>query len=527
MKKVTDKNSIIIIVSILVVLLIISIIIYNNRKQSKLWEQAKVTNTSESYQKYLESYPDGEYKITADSMYDQALWKEAVDSSFFEVFQSYINKRPKGIHTDEAKKIMQKSNELPSLNGFSIGKKELLIFKNHERFLIVGISKRIDESSVKTQLIIYRCNNKKILTNESIWKIAWKSPVEEAYKYESLYVLNTDKAALILSGYNNGGAYGLSSYFVVKFDDNGKITPDTQIEGVRSQNVIKKDKTLTIIEDCKRTDYQVVNDIISQKITLRSDMAPAGAVKATFKVTDSQEITSTNRNEFELKVGQSIAFIPSNQSTRDAFNAGDISIFTDAWHENGNGNGISTCEGDRVSPGNSFKFDKEGIFHFLIYNDQNPSIYSTDYTENYEPTFTVRVSSPASQSSNRVQTTNQSTSSNTQTNTTKANPINSKGYERTSRDYFTCESAVHEFLSRHSFVSRDGSRLSYSIGQLTISYNGGRLQFTNIQVRVQNRDEAIILATDLGSGVKMRIYLNSAQGSIVDMNDNNAFQAIN
>jgi len=127
-----------------------------------------------------------------------------------------------------------------------------------------------------------------------------------------------------------------------------------------------------------------------------------------------------------------------------------------------------------------------------------------------------------------IEKENQTNSTNSNNVTSNNQSSSSRGYQRSNRDYFTCESAVHEFLSNHSFRSDDGSSLSYSIGDLTIIYSSGRLRFTNIEVKIQNQDLAVVSATDIGSGRTLRIQLNAAYGSIVDMNDNStSFQAVN
>ena len=527
MKTNIKKNLPVIIVAVIAVILFASIVTYKRTKENNAWELATKMNSSTSYEDYLKSYPIGKYKIKADRLYDQSLWTETVKVSYFEAYQSYLNKIPNGFHIAEAKKILEKSKELPLLKGRLIEKKDLIIFLNHQRFLVVGSTKKINKETTKVQTIIYKCDINKIKTGENIWKLIWKTKDVEAFRYESLYVLKTNNSALILSGYNNGGAYGLSSFFVLRLNLNGKVEKDNNLEYLRSENVVIKDNSIVATEDLRRTEYIVIGDEITQKIIVRSDMAHEGAIKVYFHLNEDGEISPSSNNLLNLKIGQTIAFIPDNEKTKIAFNKGDIGIFTDNWHVDGSA--ISTCEADRVRSGNDFKLDKIGECHFLVFNEQNPNIsYSTVIEPEYQPTFTVLVSKPITQSENRIQSVQNTQSTSNSRTVTNTQSSTSGGYRRSNRDYFAGESAVHEFLSRHSFVSNDGSRLSYSIGDLTITYNRGRLRFTNIEVRIYNQDVAVVSATDIGSGRTLRIKLNATYGSIVDMNDNSmSFQAVN
>ncbi len=92
-----------------------------------------------------------------------------------------------------------------------------------------------------------------------------------------------------------------------------------------------------------------------------------------------------------LTVGQSIAFIPSNQEAKEAFDDGRISIYTDAW--NGGWPDIinSACE---LKGGNSYKFESTGVYHFVL--DYSPVNGTSQLFDDYlkdpntiKPTFTV------------------------------------------------------------------------------------------------------------------------------------------
>ena len=109
MKTNTKKYLIIGILISIVIILIVSVFIYNRTKENNAWELATKTNSSTSYEYFLKSYPNGKYKIKADSLYDQSLWTETIKASYFEAYQSYLNKIPNGFHIAEAKTILDKS----------------------------------------------------------------------------------------------------------------------------------------------------------------------------------------------------------------------------------------------------------------------------------------------------------------------------------------------------------------------------------------------------------------------------------
>jgi hypothetical protein len=115
-------------------------------------------------------------------------------------------------------------------------------------------------------------------------------------------------------------------------------------------------------------------------------------------------------------------------------------------------------------------------------------------------------------------------SNNSQTSRSSSNQ-STKSYNRTYRDYFESESAIHEFLSNHTFVSSDGSKLTYSIGELIIKFPSSRLQLINPNILSYNQDRAIIRLMSTQANVSIKFTIDASNGTITD--GQTVYRAIN
>ena len=485
---------------IIIILAIVSIF-YRYINEEKLWNKAKELNDSYSYNEYIEKYPSGKYFKFALAKYDSIFWVKTVNTKSFEAYQYYINHNIKGVHILTAKKIIKKLYELPVLDSWRIDKHNFIFFPNHEKFLIATT---YSKDNYDVQIKIFQCEFDRINTNENIWRLIGKSEEVGAFRAESTYILKTNLNSLVLSSFNLGGAHGISNYFITRLDSIGNLQIETHSNALAEVKI--SESSIITTEDFKRIEYFMSNQDIDYKIIERSEMAPSNSVKLYFKYSNGR-IVASNSEYININVGQTIAFIPDGTEggIKSDFNSGHIQIYSD----------IPPCYGNEVEYGNYITMDKCGDFKFLLTSYGAATMYS-DGT--YYPTFNVNVSKIENKPTSSTQAKNEQ---NTQSGQRTI-------YQRSNRDYFVSESAVHEFLSRHSFKSDDGSRLSYSPGSLMLSYSGGRMTFINIEIRIVNKDEAVVSAMEVSSGRTLRIYLNAAYGSIVDMNDNStSFQAQN
>lgn len=99
MKTNSKKNLSLVISAIVIIILLASVVIYKRIKENDTWELAKTKNTFTSYESYLKEYPNGRFKLTADSLFDESLWSETKKSDNFNSYQTYIKKLSKGKYT--------------------------------------------------------------------------------------------------------------------------------------------------------------------------------------------------------------------------------------------------------------------------------------------------------------------------------------------------------------------------------------------------------------------------------------------
>ena len=76
--------------------------------QEGKWDKAQKKNTIESYQKFLQKYPDSEYSENAQSKIIELEYKVVKNDNTIESYSNFIKKYPKANQTSEAtKKLMQ------------------------------------------------------------------------------------------------------------------------------------------------------------------------------------------------------------------------------------------------------------------------------------------------------------------------------------------------------------------------------------------------------------------------------------
>lgn len=86
-----------------------------------------------------------------------------------------------------------------------------------------------------------------------------------------------------------------------------------------------------------------------------------------------------------VRAGDSVAFVPADERTRQALDAGEIAIYSDAW----NGPPLSPSRANELREP-SYMFLAAGTFHFApVYL---PAVHS--WVDVLQPTFTVVVRPP-------------------------------------------------------------------------------------------------------------------------------------
>jgi SPOR domain len=71
------------------------------------WETARRADTLEAYQKFLQSYPDGEFASQAEArvreLQETADWQKAIETDTADGYQQFLNQHPQGRMADEAR----------------------------------------------------------------------------------------------------------------------------------------------------------------------------------------------------------------------------------------------------------------------------------------------------------------------------------------------------------------------------------------------------------------------------------------
>ncbi len=118
------KKAIIISAAVLGIIIAgITIMRHLKNKEIEIWKKAITTNTVEAYKQYLKVYPEGVYKVTADSLCDHALWTETLSSNTYEACQNYKIQFPTGRYISKVdslceEKVWQNSIKLNSVESY-------------------------------------------------------------------------------------------------------------------------------------------------------------------------------------------------------------------------------------------------------------------------------------------------------------------------------------------------------------------------------------------------------------------------
>lgn len=93
------------------------------------WRWTAFKNSTDAYQKYLNSAPQGRYVTQAKSAIDELLWKEANQKQTLDGFEKYVKKSPKGKYVNQALVAIDEFYWKEASRAFSVaGFKGYLLF---------------------------------------------------------------------------------------------------------------------------------------------------------------------------------------------------------------------------------------------------------------------------------------------------------------------------------------------------------------------------------------------------------------
>jgi hypothetical protein len=208
------------------------------------------------------------------------------------------------------------------------------------------------------------------------------------YEFQSMSVVqsNSKKQALSVVAADIGGSTGFGQALALTIDDNGVCHLRGKFD-INEMSVKQEGNTLALIGDQQfgthRLSFQGEQYIDSK--TSASELSPNGAVQVNFKLDANGDIALLGQNTLSMSIGQTIAFIPADEKTKESFNQGIIGIYSDAWNSD---SPLNTSNSDRLWKGNSYTFEKSGEVHFLLITDDK--VVSIPF-ENPIPTITINV----------------------------------------------------------------------------------------------------------------------------------------
>ena len=245
---------------------------------------------------------------------------------------------------------------------WKVEKSRTISFANGNQYVAEMVSRNVDEFLKEYKLSVYASKKAKKGT------LIWESPQSEGEFFEDVHVLSHHNSAVIAGVFNLGGAHALFNYVVITLSSNGMID---QIMNLNQYGFIELHDQQMIINDVtQKYVFHIANNEITQSFYTRDQMGPADAIPV-YIMSNGEKIIAKHPN-MSVRTGQTISFIPTNESTRSKFNAGEVIIHTDAWwtetwpEKAGDFYEYPLCSATTLSTGNSYTFDKPGTFHFIL-----------------------------------------------------------------------------------------------------------------------------------------------------------------
>ena len=260
------------------------------------------------------------------------------------------------------------SNDLTAKSySWKTEKKKIITFANGKQYQVDMMSKTIKDIE-ESKLFKLKV---KELKNGKEERVIWESNTEEGWVYEGLYIISGDHSAAMSGVFNLGGAHCPSNYFVLMLSSDGNIY---ETKNLNQYGFVEKKANELIINDLfQKIVFSKSGNHIVKKLYTRDQMGPSNAIPIYFSISGENIIVKNPK--MKCRVGQSIAFIPLDESTKKRFNSGEFSITTDSWDDeqwdfdNSDWSDYSPSESATIHDGNSYTFKKAGTFHFLLCGD--------------------------------------------------------------------------------------------------------------------------------------------------------------
>lgn len=227
---------------------------------------------------------------------------------------------------------------------------------------IVAVSRRPDKPYAYhvNQIVVCRFDE-----GQGRWLGIWKSePIEGETPYQELLLTEPGGPVILCASECGIGVTGASIAIVFAVEADGSVEL-LYHDNIGHGTLVREGNSVTITEEGNgRRIFTVDQGRVVDRQLKRSEMAPAGAVKATFtlKLTlRGYEVLPVGDKVISVKVGQTVAFVPDEKAA-PSFDRSEINIYSDAW----NGPPLDLSEADRLKSENYYTFESTGTFNFLL-----------------------------------------------------------------------------------------------------------------------------------------------------------------
>jgi hypothetical protein len=206
------------------------------------------------------------------------------------------------------------------------------------------------------------------------------------YEFQSITITKSTslKKALAVIAADVGGSTGYGQALALTIDENGNVSLEEKYD-IDTMSIELKDNIILVSGSQEFGSHQLSlqGDKFVDDKTSASQQAPDGAIQVPFKLDPEGNVVLLQGDTLNIKVGKTIAFIPADEKTKEAFDSGNIGIFTDG------GDGyLATSNANRIGSGNSYTFNLNGTVQFLLLTpEKDLELIGTEL----EPTLTVTV----------------------------------------------------------------------------------------------------------------------------------------
>ena len=254
-----------------------------------------------------------------------------------------------------------------SNSGWKLKSSQVIHFADHD-VVIAGISDKGTFPKQHAKVVVFQSDK-----NSSNWTVKTSQDILNTsnypfYQFDSVSVIQSSskKEAIAVASANCGGSTGYGESLVFTIDNKGVSTLKEKIDA-NSMTVEQQGNTILINGTEGRHTLSFKGEQFTDTKALPSDLSPNDSVKVYYQLDGAGDVVINGATTLNLKVGQTIAFIPADAETKDKFNKGTLGIYTNAVN---NSSSVNTSDSDHIWQGNYYTFDRSETAQFLLITDE-------------------------------------------------------------------------------------------------------------------------------------------------------------